>query len=47
MWRDGGRTASIYASLNENRQRWRHSIMAIEPRTRGYGTYSKCSQYGL
>jgi hypothetical protein len=25
----------------------RHSIMPIEPSTRGYGTYSKCSQYGL
>ncbi len=23
------------------------SITSIEPRTRGYGTYSKCSQYGL
>jgi hypothetical protein len=23
------------------------SIISIEQRTRGYGTYSKCSQYGL
>jgi hypothetical protein len=47
MWRDEGRTAPIYASLNENRQNVPHSIMPIETRTRGYGTYSKCSQYGL